>query len=403
MSCASCGSRLEPFLPFGPMPIANGFLRKEDFPGERFFDLTVAFCPACFLVQLASRVPPEALFHGSYPFFTSSSRRMSEHFQAWAESLRGSLPAKDPFVVEIGSNDGTLLEPLARSGIRHLGIEPSANVAAAARAKGVDTIERFFGTETAAAIAAERGRADAILAANCFCHIPDLNSLGEGLRALLKPGGVVAFEDPYLGDILAQTAYDQFYDEHAHYFSAGSVSAWAERHGLALVDAAPQGTHGGSLRYTLRHRGEASPSPAGAALLVREEAAGLRRAETFAAFRGRAEKSNAELTALLRRLRAEGRRVVGYAATSKSTTVFNYGGIGPDLVEFLSDTTPMKQGLFSPGVHIPVRPYAEFAARYPDYALLLAWNHAEEILAKEEGFKRAGGRWIRFVPEVGLC
>lgn len=343
------------------------------------------------------------MFHENYAFFSQTSRSMAVHFESFAQDVKESRLGDDPFVVEIGSNDGIMLRHFAKAGIRHLGIEPSANVAAAAREQGVQTLCAFFGKETADQILAEHGPADAILAANVMCHIPDLHSVGEGVDRLLKPDGVLIFEDPYLGDVIEKTSYDQIYDEHVYLFSVASVSSAFGPHGLEVIDVRPQVTHGGSMRYILGRKGRHAVSAAVGRQRAHEQALGLHLPETYARFRANCEGSRDRLVALLQELKAAGKRVAGYAATSKSTTVTNYCGIGPDLVEFISDTTPIKQGKFSPGTHIPVRPHADFAARHPDYALLFAWNHQREILEKEQEFVAGGGRWILFVPEVGVA
>lgn len=401
--CLVCRSPVEPFLSFGRMPIANGFLPREAFAEEYFFELKVGFCPSCSMVQLTELVDRERMFHENYAFFSSTSVRMAQHFQAFAAAVsRDHLGGPDPFVAEIGSNDGIMLQNFAKAGVRHLGIEPSANVAEVARGKGVHTVCEFFDEALARRIVAEHGQADAFLGANCMCHIPYLHSVAEGIRILLKPTGVLVFEDPYLGDIVEKTSYDQIYDEHAFYFSVHSVASLFGRHGLEVVDAQPQNVHGGSMRYTIAHAGAKRPAPAVAAQLRKEQELGLNRPETYVRFRKNVERSRDELMKLLRDVRAAGKRVVGYAATSKSTTVTNYCGITPDLVEFISDTTPIKQGKFSPGAHIPVKPYDAFKARYPDYALLFGWNHGEEIMAKEQAFRAAGGKWIVYVPRVAV-
>lgn len=402
--CLVCETRIEPFLSFGKMPIANGFLLPEQFRDEYFFELKVAFCPNCRMVQLAELVDRERMFHENYAFYSSTSVRMSEHFRRFADWVRTNyLTESDPFVVEIGSNDGIMMQNFARADIRHLGIEPSSNVAQVARDKGIRTVSRFFDEDLAKSIVAEDGRADAFLGANVMCHIPYIHSVFAGVKTLLKPRGILAFEDPYLGDIVEKTSYDQIYDEHALYFSAASVSYLADRHGLELIDVLPQPVHGGSMRYVLSHSGAYPISDAVRALRAKEEQLGLAKSETYDRLRTSVERSRDDLRALLLTLKGDGKRVVGYGATSKSTTVTNYCGITPDLVEFISDTTPIKQGKFSPGVHIPVRPYPEFVSRYPDFALLFAWNHADEILAKEQAFQQAGGKFIGYVPKVGLC
>lgn len=401
--CLVCKASIEPFVDFGKMPIANGFLTREQFADEWFFNLRAGYCSTCHMVQLTELVPRERMFHDQYAFFSSTSTRMAEHFRRFAHDVKASWGAeKDPFVVEIGSNDGITLRHFAAEQIRHLGVEPSANVAEEARKKGVNTICRFFDVDAARAIVAEHGQADAFIAANVMCHIPYIHSVLDGIRTLLKPSGVVMFEDPYLGDIVSKVSYDQIYDEHAFYFSVASVAYLFAQHGMEIVDVAPQEVHGGSMRYVIAHKGARPISERVSVQRELEQKLGLQKAETYVELSKRIERSRDALVRLLREKKAEGKRVVGYAATSKSTTVTNYCGIGPDLVEFISDTTPIKQGKFSPGMHIPVRPYEEFKRAYPDFALLFGWNHAVEIMAKEEAFRAAGGKWLSYVPEVAV-
>jgi len=399
--CLICHTEYQPFMSFGKMPLANGFLAPTQFANEYFFELKVGFCPTCGMMQLAEQPDREKMFHETYAFFSSTSVRMAAHFKEFAELVKAQyLTAPAPFVVEIGSNDGIMLRHFARAGIRHLGIEPSANVAQVAIDQGVQTLCEFFDEALARRIVAEHGQADVFLGANVMCHIPYLHSVVAGIRILLKPDGILMFEDPYLGDIIEKTSYDQIYDEHAFYFSVASISYLFEQHGMEVVDVQPQNVHGGSMRYVIAPKGARPISPTVAVQRAKEEAMGLGRAETYDQLRRNIERSRDELMALLQDLKHQGKRVVGYAATSKSTTVINYCGITPNLVEYISDTTPVKQGKYSPGAHIPVRPYEEFKAHYPDYALLFGWNHAEEIMAKEQQFKAAGGRWIVYVPKV---
>jgi len=388
-------------MSFGRMPIANGFLSPSQFADEYFFELQVAFCHECGMVQLVEQVPPEKMFHENYAFFSSTSAGMAIHFKELADLImRDYLKSSDPFVVEIGSNDGITLQHIAGAGLRHLGIEPSLNVAQAAMDKGVQTLCNFFDEDLSREILSEHGQADVFLGSNVMCHIPDLPSVFAGIKILLKPNGVLIFEDPYLGDIVEKTSYDQIYDERVFYFALKSISHLGEQHGLEVVDLMPQGVHGGSMRYEVAHKGARTVSATVARQLAKEETLGLHKPDTYRRFRHNIERSRDDLMGLLHDLSQQGKRVVGYGATSKSTTVTNYCGITPDLVEFISDTTPIKQGKFSPGAHIPVRPYEEFVADYPDFALLFAWNHAAEIMAKEENFRRAGGQWLVYVPRV---
>lgn len=401
--CLICDSPVEPFVSFGRMPIANGFLTAGQFADEYFFELSVGFCPKCTMVQLMEQPEPQKMFHENYAFYSSTSTKMAEHFKELAERVKSRrLKSPDPFVVEIGSNDGITLQHFASAGIRHLGIEPSANVAKAAEARGVRSLCRFFDEKLAHEIVAEHGHADVFLGANVMCHIPTLHSVMAGIKALLKPDGVLIFEDPYLGDIVEKTSYDQIYDEHAFYFSLRSLSHLFDHHGLEVIDVEPQKVHGGSMRYIVARKGAFDPVPAVATLREKELALGLHEPATYHRLRENIERSRDGLMRLLQKLKKQGSRVVGYGATSKSTTVINYCGITPDLVEFISDTTPIKQGKFSPGMHIPVRSYAEFEGNYPNFALLFAWNHAVEIMGKERKFQEKGGRWVLYVPRVEI-
>lgn len=404
MQCRICTNSIEPFMSFGRMPIANGFMAADQIAGEYFFELAPAFCGHCGMFQIVEQPAPEKMFHENYAFFSGTSRFMQAHFERFATLVRERFLAgrADPFVIELGSNDGIMLRHFKAAGTRHLGIEPSVNVAEAARREGIETLNEFFNEALAERIVAEHGQADAVLAANVMCHIADLPSVARGIARLLKPDGVLIFEDPYLGAMIAKTSYDQIYDEHVFIFSATSVASAFGRHGLELIDVLPQETHGGSMRYVLARQGAHTVSVAVGKVLAQERAQGLDKAETYLRFKANCEASRAALMKVLNDAHAAGRRVVGYGATSKSTTVTNYCGITPAHVEFITDTTPIKQGKLTPGAHIPVKPHAAFAERYPDYALLFAWNHAAEIREKETAFTAGGGRWIVYVPKVDI-
>lgn len=404
MNCLVCGAPVKSFLDFGKMPIANGFLTKDQFADEYFFDLRVGVCASCYMVQLTELLDRDRMFNENYAFFSSTSSRMATHFRDLAHHTKETyLEEDDPFVVEIGSNDGILLRNFVEWGVRHLGVEPSANVAEAAREKGVNTECRFFDAACASEIVEHHGQADAFVGANVLCHIPYLDSVAEGLKALLKPKGVAVFEDPYLGDILDRISYDQIYDEHAFYFSVTSLGAFFKRFGLEIIDVLPVEVHGGSMRSTIAHKGAHPVSSRVVEQRNYESSLGLDRSETYDRFRTRVENSRDRLMGALEDLRLKGSRVVGYGATSKSTTVTNYCGITPSHVEFISDTTPTKQGKFSPGAHIPIQPHEAFTADYPDVSLLFAWNHSAEIMEKETAYRSAGGRWLTYVPEVRLA
>jgi methylation protein EvaC len=402
-TCRISNAPLVEFIDFGKMPLGNGFLSEEEFDDEYFYRMRAGFCEESKMVQLIDQPAPEQMFHDHYAFFTSTSAGMCRHFRSFADAVRARyLTSDNAFAVEIGSNDGTFLSSYAEAGIRHLGVEPSANVAQAARERGVQTISEFFSPALAEKIVKENGTADTITAANVICHIPDFNGVLAGVSILLKKGGVFIFEDPYLGSVVEKTSYDQFYDEHVFMFSAMSVAYAASRHGLALIEVEPQTTHGGSMRYTLCHAGEKTVGQSVEDQLAKEQVLGLDTLAAYEKFRGNCENSKHRLMEVLEDMKMKGLQVAGYAATSKSTTVINYCGITRDHLSYICDTTPIKQGKFSPGAHIPVVPYEVFKNNPPPCALLLAWNHAEEIMAKEAEYTRNGGKWIRFVPEVTL-
>ncbi|MGW2274977.1 methyltransferase domain-containing protein [Streptomyces yangpuensis] len=401
LSCRICGGRLHEFIDFGQQPLSSGLLEPEYLGDEFFFRLAVGVCGDCTMVQLTEEVPRHLMFNSHYPYLSSGSSVMRRHFEETARHfLETELTGKEAFLVELGCNDGVMLRALAEAGVRHLGVEPSQSVADIARRQGIRVATEFFQESTAADIRKEEGHAQVIFAANTICHIPYLDSIFRGVDELLAPDGVFVFEDPYLADIVDLASFDQIYDEHYYFFSVSSVSAMVERFGFELVDVERLPVHGGEVRYTIARAGRRTPSPAVAELLGQERLRGLSDLATLQGFVTRVERARDELVALLGRLRDEGRTVVGYGATAKSATVANYCGIGPDLISFISDTTPNKQGRLTPGSHIPVRSRADFENPYPDYAVLFAWNHAEEIIAKEQGFRDSGGRWIRYVPDV---
>lgn len=390
--CLICKNPISPFISFGKQPIANGFLNPDQFDSEYFFDMNVAFCSNCCMVQLTEQPDRSKMFHENYAFYSSTSKHMATHFEKFANDVIEKY--KPEFVVEIGSNDGIMLKHF---GCRVVGVEPSKNVADMAIANFVPTLSEFFDESLAEIMVGGHGQADVILSANVLAHISDIHSVIRGVKKLLKPSGVFIFEDPYLGDILEKTSYDQIYDEHAFFFSLGSLTWLFEQHGMEIIDVSHQDTHGGSMRYTVANTGIYQVQDSVNELVEKECAAELYNAETYEKFRQSVESSRISLLYKLNEIKQSGGNIVGYAATAKSATITNYCGIGPDLIDFICDTTPIKQGKFSPGAHIPVKPYQEFLDNPPTHALLFAWNHTKEIMEKEKDYK---GKWLVYVPEV---
>lgn len=401
--CRICGGSVKEFLDFGRQPVSDAFLTPGDVDGEFTFRLAVGFCTTCTMVQQLEEVPRERMFPQDYPYRSSGSTAMRMHFEQAARHFLGTqLTGPDPFVVEIGSNDGIMLKTIQAAGVRHLGVDPAQSAAEGAAAQGIHVRTEFFEKRSAAAIRESDGPADLIYSANTISHIAYADSVFAGAAALLSPGGIFVFEDRYLGDIVEHTYFDQIYDEHFYLYAVRSVQAMAARFGFELVDVEHLPVHGGSLRYTTARAGERQPTPAVAEWLAREEAQGLADISSYEKFAAATRAVCADLVELLTTLRAEGKRIVGYGATAKSATVANYCGLGPELIPYICDSTLEKQGRLTPGSHIPVRPPAAFSDPYPDYAVLFAWTHAEEIIAKEQAFREAGGKWIVYVPDVHL-
>ncbi|MFC0863849.1 methyltransferase domain-containing protein [Sphaerimonospora cavernae] len=401
--CRICDGMVKGAVDLGMQPRANAFPLPGETSDEFFFRLTVGMCDSCTMVQLLEDIPQEVRYHDGYPYHASGSAGHRRHFEGIAETfLEAELTGRDPFIAEIGSNDGVMLAKIAEAGVRHLGVEPSREVAELSMSRGVQVLPEFFDESTAERICAEHGHADVVFGANAIAHISHLASVLRGVERLLARDGVFVFEEPYLGSVVAQTAFDMLYDEHSFVFSVRAIQAAAERFGLELVRVEHVPLHGGSMRYTLARPGQRPVSPAVHEWRGLEDAGRLAEHATLEDFGRRARRIGDDLAGLLGDLRAKGHRVVGYGAPAKAATVTNYCGIGPDVVPFVCDSTPSKQGRVIAGTHIPVKSPKAFSDDYPDYALLFAWNHAEEIMAKERKFSERGGRWILYVPEVHI-
>ncbi len=402
-SCRVCGGVVREVLDLGCQPVSNAFVRPEETSKVPFFRLEVGLCTSCTMVQQLHEVPPSQMFRADYPYRASGSSLIRRHGEDVARHIIQMCPGgRDGFVVEIGSNDGVMLKTLSEAGMRHLGVDPAAGAAEVARSHGVNVLTDFFDESTADKIRADEGPAHLIYSANTISHISYLDSIFRGVDVLLTPDGRFVFEDRWLDDILRHNYFDQIYDEHIYLFSVRSVQAMAARFGFELIDTEHLPVHGGSIRYTLARAGALEPTATVAELWSRRKPTELLEEATFVRFAADIDRVKTDLVALLRDLRSKGRRVVGYGATSRSATVMNYCHIGPDLLPVVCDSTPEKQGCLTPGSKIPVRPPEAFSHPYPDYALLFAWNHAEEIMAKERLFHEEGGRWILYVPQVHI-
>jgi len=403
--CRLCGSRsLQQIGSLGQTPLANAFVSASDRskPQERF-PLDVYICNGCSHVQLLDVVDPDVLFR-DYVYVSATSPVFVEHFRRYAEAmLRLTGMPKGSRAIEIGSNDGTLLRFFQDAGMQVLGIDPARQIAAEATRRGIDTLPEFFDLALARKLQAQGWQASLIAANNVFAHADDLHTIVDGVAHLLAPDGVFVFEVSYLLDVFEKTLFDTIYHEHLSYHTVKPLVGLFARHGMELIDAVRVDSHGGSLRGIAKLKGgRLAKQPGVERLIAKEAALGLHGAEVFRTFFQNIQRRKAELTQLLGRLKREGKRVVGFGAPAKATTLMFHFGLGPDTLEYIIDDSPLKQGLFSPGHHIPVVPSLSLydPARKPDYVLILAWNFADSIMKRHQPFRDAGGHFIVPLPTV---
>lgn len=384
-------------------PLCESYVSADDLDAmERFYPLHAFVCDGCFLVQLEEYVSPEEIFT-EYAYFSSYADSWVEHMRQYADMISERLGlGPQSLVVEVGSNDGYLLQHFVRKRIPVLGIEPAANVARAAREKGIPTLVAFFGERTARALAADGKRADLVCGANVLAQVPHPNDFVAGLAALLKPDGIVTIEFPHLMRLMAENQFDTIYHEHFSYFSLLSVERIFQRQGLVIFDVDEIPTHGGSLRIYARHAGDSSRPVARRvdALRTRELDAGLGRLETYARFGEQVKETKRKLLEFLIGAKRAGKTVVGYGAPGKGNTLLNYCGIRTDFIDFTVDRSPYKQGRFLPGTHIPILHPDRIREVRPDYVLILPWNLADEITAQMSDVRAWGGRFVVPIPEV---
>lgn len=398
--CRVCkNKRLYEFLKLGPIPPANSFLKQEQLALEEpFYPLDIYFCPECGLVQLRDVVSPEILFK-DYVYLTGMSQTMKQHFYLLVvEVVNNFNLSKDDLVIDIGSNDGTLLKGFKQLGIKTLGIEPAANVALVAEREGIETVNDFFCVEVAKNIIERKGHAKVITGTNVFAHINDLDGILQAVDNLLTSDGIFVIEVPYLVDLLSKTEFDTMYHEHLSYFSLRPLVILFKRFNMELFDVKRIPVHGGSIRCYVR-RSPSTIKNSVYQLLALEEDLKLNSFNTYLEFGARVRNIKLQLISFLKRLKRKGYTIIGYGAAAKGNTLLNYCKIGTDILDYIIDNTPFKQGLYTPGMHIPVVPPDRILKDVPDYVLLLAWNYLDEILEKEQKYRELDGKFIVPIPE----
>ena len=397
MKCKITNKIIEPFMTFGKMPLANGFLEEKNFKSEFFYEMEVGFSEKISLLQLNDSPDPKKIFNKKYPFYSGSSEHMKIHFKKYAEWLKKEFLKPNSKLIEIGSNDGTLLKNFSNTNIEYLGFEPSESVANEAIKNNINTVNVFFNKKNIENFKNFKNKTDVICAANVVCHVPDLNDLIATTETLLSSKGVFVFEEPYLGSMFSKVSYDQIYDEHIFMFSLTSIKKIFDLFDFDLIDAFPLQTHGGSIRYIIGRKNKHEINVRVQKGLALEKDQKLDDLQSCLDFKKNCENSKKKVSDYLKKLKKEGKKICGYAATSKSTTILNYCNLNTDTINFICDTTKDKIGKFSPGVHIPIVPISYFHNNLPDVAYLFAWNHKDEIFSKEKEFLNNGGRWFSHV------
>ncbi|WP_065617415.1 class I SAM-dependent methyltransferase [Pseudomonas moraviensis] len=405
MNCRGCAAPLSlPLIDLGTSPPSNAYVHADRLEkAEQWVPLKVAVCEQCWLVQTEDYTSADSLFDAEYAYFSSFSSTWLNHAERYVAEMseRFGLSA-DSRVVEVAANDGYLLQYVAARGIPCLGVEPTRSTAQAAREKGLEIRELFFGRHTATQLRSEGWSADLMAANNVLAHVPDINDFLAGFATLLKPTGVATFEFPQLLTLMAGAQFDTLYHEHYSYLSLTAVQTLCERNGLEVFDVSQLSTHGGSLRvFVQRKDGQRrAVLPAVQQQLQAELAAGVKTAEYYATLAPAAERIKHDLLRFLLQAKADGKRVVGYGAAAKGNTLLNYAGVKADLLAWVADANPHKQGKFLPGSRIPIVAPAQIEIDKPDYVLVLPWNLLQEVSQQLAQVRQWDGRFVIAVPEL---
>ena len=403
MKCRHCSTILnDVFIDLRSSPPSNSYISQDALSSsEKWYPLRVLFCQSCWLVQTEDFVAEDEMFSDDYAYFSSFSSSFLKHAEKYVEKVveRFGLHGNS-HVVEVASNDGYLLQYFVKKAIPCLGIEPTLSTVIAAREKGIEVLNEFFGESSALKLVAQNQRADLIVANNVLAHVPDINDFVKGFSVLLNPQGVATFEFPHLVNLVEKNQFDTMYHEHYSYLSLTSVKAIFESNNLSIFDVEELPTHGGSLRVYAQ-RSDSGEQPVGSNvvdLLVREEGIGLKTVDYYAGFKEKAEEIKLSLLEFLIAAKREGKQVVGYGAAAKGNTMINYSGVGPDLITYVVDKNPAKQNMYLPGSRIPIENLAYLRENVPDYIIILPWNLSSEIKNELVDLTDLGTTLVRFVP-----
>ncbi len=401
MKCRICSNTdLKKILSLGTTPLANSFLTEEQLKTEeKRFPLEICFCDKCKLVQLTHVVPPEDMFR-NYVYVTSTTNTFKTHFTGMAQEISKRFGLNnDSLVVDIGSNDGLLLSGFQAMGVQAIGIEPATNVARIAEQNGVETINDFFSEASAKEVIKRKTQADAVTATNVFAHVNDITDFTKNVKMLLKKSGIFVIEIQYLADTMQKMTFDNIYHEHLSYFTLTSLNNFFKMNGMEIFDVKKVESHGGSLRvFVKRPEGTHKIEESVKKMLDSENRMGIGSITLYKDFAEKVQDTKRKLVETVKKLKSEGKVIAAYGAPAKGNTLLNFCGIGSDYISYVVDDNPLKTGLFTPGTHIPVVSSGMLDEKKPDYVIILAWNFAEEILAKTRKYAEQGVKFIIPLP-----
>tara|TARA_X000000368_G_C23049360_1_gene720610 strand:- start:2098 stop:3321 length:1224 start_codon:yes stop_codon:yes gene_type:complete len=399
--CRVCSIEIKELMSFGKMPIANAFvINKND--DQYLFNLKIGFCEKCFTFQVLEIPEAKKMFNDNYAYLASTSQVMKNHWKELGDKLiKEKKLEKSSFVVEVGSNDGIFLENISKKEIPHLGIDASKNVCDIAEKKGVKTLNGFFGVSIADEIVSKHGKADVILSTNTMHHIEDINNVAEGMSKLIKDDGIIVTEDPSLVEMIKKNSYDQIYAEHMYIWSLASMNSLFNKFNLEVFDIKNNNFHGGCSRYFIGKKNKRKISQSVIVHEKLETKVGINKISTYRKFIENVELSKKKLNQLINKIKDEGKKIVGYGAPAKSTTVLNYCGLNYESIDAIYDNSATKINKYTPGKSlIKINNSSNFEKEFSEYCVLFAWNHKDEILNKEKQYSKKGGKWI--IPVDGI-
>lgn len=409
-TCRFCnGTHLTPVLDLGDMPLAGGFIKREEFKDEKFFPLSLNFCEDCYLVQVSNVVSADTLFKENYFFFSSSIGTLVQHFEQYAKDVTEKFLKEriNPSILEIGCNDGVLLRPFSKLGVRTIGVDPATNVVQMIDIKDAAIYNNYFTESLSETIKTEHDQVDAVVANFSFAHIDNMDDVVKGIKVILKDDGVFIFEIYYLGNLIDEMNYDMIYHEHMSYYSLITLQKFLKRFGMEIFDVKYiPGVRTGSVRFFTKNIGFRieKVSEAITSMVKTEMEKGYDKTEMYKAYSEKVAATRTDIIALLEKLKQEGNTIIGYGASGRGTIIMNYCGIDSRYIDYVVDDAPQKHGYFTPGTNLPIVPWSfvEQQKKRPDYIILFAWSFTDEVLTKRQDYINAGGKFILPLPEVSI-